>query len=92
MISVNSPGCVSMSIEPPLFDDDVVTDAEAEARPFACGFGRKERIEDLFLTSARCRCHCRDRDLHTVAEAFCSGGEGRLVVASFVSALRLVAA
>ena len=36
-----------------LLDDDVVTNGEAKARAFSGRFGRKERIEHLFLHVGR---------------------------------------
>ena len=94
LISVNSPGCVSTSIEPAmLLDDDVVTDGKAKARAFSGRLGREERIEHLFLHIGRnAGAVVADADFHAVAEVLGRGSQGGLVVAAIASALRLVAA
>ena len=94
LISVNSPGWVSTSIETRmLFDDDVVADGEAKAGAFSGRFGREERVEHLlFHVRRNSGAVIADSDFHTIAKVFGRGREGRLVVATIVSALRLVAA
>ena len=75
LISVNSPGSVSTSIEPRvLLDDDIVADGEAESGAFSGRFGRKERIKHLVLNVRRNTCSViPDRDFHPVAKVFGRG-------------------
>src|SRR5437016_12595696 len=66
-----------------LLDDDVVADGEAEARAFAGGLRRKERIEHLFLHVRRdAGAVIANPDFHTIAKAFGNSSYGRLEVAS----------
>ena len=94
LISVNSPGWVSTSIKPRvLLDNNVVGDGKTKTRAFSCGFSREERVEHLFFDLRRhTGAVVADSDFHTIAKVFGRGRESRLVVASIISALRLVAA
>ena len=58
--SVNCPTSVLTAIGAAmLFDDDVVAHREAEAGALAGRLGGEERLEDLLLHAAGCRCRCR---------------------------------
>ena len=76
-----------------LLDNDVVADGKAKAGAFSGRFGREERVEHLFFHIRR---HAgtvvADPDFHTITKVFGRGRESGLVVATLVSALRLVAA
>ena len=91
LISVNSPGCVSTSIEPAmLLDDDVVTDGEAKPGALSGRLGRKERVEHLFFHVRRnTSAVVTDSDFHTITEVFGRGSKGRLVVAAICFRLAL---
>ena len=65
-----------------LLDDDVVTDGEAKAGAFSCGFRREERIEHLLFDLGRdARAVVADSDFHAIAKALGRGSEGGHVVA-----------
>ena len=92
--SVNSPGCVSTSIDAGmLLDDDVVAERQAEAGPFAGRLGREERIEHLLLHLGRdAGAVVADPDLDAVAEVLASRRRASARRPPFASALRFVAA
>jgi hypothetical protein len=76
-----------------LLDNDVVTDGETEAGPFASGLRREEWIEYLFLHLKRhSSAIVADPDFHTVAEVPGGRYKGGLESPPFTSVLRLVAA
>ena len=81
---MNSPGCVSTSIEPAvLLDNDVVADGEAKTGAFSRRLGREERVEHLFFHVRRhTGAVVADSDFHTIAKVFGRGRESRLVVAT----------
>ena len=66
-----------------LLDNDVVAQRKAEARSFAGGLGRKERIEHLFLHFRRnTGTVVANPDFDAVAEALSHGSKLWLVVRS----------
>ena len=66
-----------------LLDDDVVTDGQAEPSPFTGRFGRKERVEQLFLHLRRdTGAVVAYPDFDPVAEVLGRRSKRRLVVAS----------
>ena len=76
-----------------LLDDDVVTNRQAEPGPFASRLGRKERVEHLLLhLGGNAGAVVTYPDFDAVTEALGRGNQRGLVVASFGSALRFVAA
>jgi hypothetical protein len=63
-----------------LFDNDVMTDGQAEPSPFADRFRRVERGEHLFPhLGSYPDAVITDRNLHPVAEVFGSRRKGRLI-------------
>src|SRR5262245_17820589 len=57
-----------------LLHNDVVTDGEAKAGPFSCGFRREEGIEHLlFHLRGNASAVVADSNFHTVAKASCRG-------------------
>ena len=79
--SVNSPGCVSTSIDPRmLLDDDVVTDGQAKPSPFSSRFCREEGIEHLLPDLGRnAGAVVPNPDLYAVAEVLRRSRESGLI-------------
>ena len=63
-----------------LLDDAIMADGEAQASTFASRLRCEEGIEHLFLhLKGDTSPVIADRDLHSIAEAFCRRLEGRLI-------------